>query len=169
MDEERQQATRAGPFSKWGHGAGELVASAEKIIKYGLYDRPQLETWHKGRVGLLGDAAHPTSPHLGQGANQAFEDIYHFVRLLTQQNSSAGSPSTEVLSTIFGELEETRIVRTAELVRKARIQGDNRVLQGVPGCKARNNAIRGMFQDEKAVVEDVKDLYSQPFMGQSEI
>lgn len=30
--------------------------------QYGLYDRPQLKSWHVGRVVLLGDAAHPTSP-----------------------------------------------------------------------------------------------------------
>lgn len=32
------------------------------VRKYGIYDRPELETWFKGRVVLIGDAAHPTSP-----------------------------------------------------------------------------------------------------------
>ena len=35
------------------------------ILQYGLYDRPELTTWHKGRVVLLGDAAHPTTPVTG--------------------------------------------------------------------------------------------------------
>jgi 2-polyprenyl-6-methoxyphenol hydroxylase-like FAD-dependent oxidoreductase len=30
--------------------------------------------WHRGRVVLIGDAAHATSPHIGQGAAQAIED-----------------------------------------------------------------------------------------------
>lgn len=34
----------------------------DRLNQYGLYDRPELESWHKDRVGLLGDAAHPTSP-----------------------------------------------------------------------------------------------------------
>ena len=63
-------------FKEWCSPMPELIRGAERIIKYGLYDRPQLEPeqWYSpffGRCVLIGDAAHPTSPHLGQGANQA--------------------------------------------------------------------------------------------------
>ena len=40
----------------------------------GAYDRDPLPTWTNGRLTLLGDAAHPMLPHLGQGANQSIED-----------------------------------------------------------------------------------------------
>ncbi|KAJ7641765.1 hypothetical protein FB45DRAFT_826036 [Roridomyces roridus] len=155
MDEAAQDAMRSGPFSKLPFGAGELVKGAVKITKYGLYDRPELKSWHKGRVVLIGDAAHPTSPHLGQGANQAFEDAYHLVRLLDAHNRPT---SKEGLEAVFIEFEELRIGRTAELVRGARKAGEARVVEGEERAKARNEVMVGEWRDEKVVLRRVKDL-----------
>jgi salicylate hydroxylase len=46
----------------------------ETLFKWGLRERNPLEQWTIGRVSTLGDAAHPTSPFLGQGAVMAIED-----------------------------------------------------------------------------------------------
>ncbi len=51
-----------------------LTSLMESPTKWGLYDRDALENWTEGRVGLVGDAAHPMLPTFGQGAAQAFED-----------------------------------------------------------------------------------------------
>jgi salicylate hydroxylase len=44
------------------------------LFKWGLRDREPLKTWTLGRVTMLGDAAHPMTPFLGQGACMAIED-----------------------------------------------------------------------------------------------
>ncbi|OCH85792.1 FAD/NAD-P-binding domain-containing protein [Obba rivulosa] len=168
-DRMQEKFKEHGPCSNWPFGGKELVKGAEQIVKYGLYDRPELKTWHKGRVALLGDAAHPTSPHLGQGANQAFEDIYHFVRLLVKHNPNATEPSADVLHAVFGEYETIRIPRTSALVMGARKQGETRVVHGIEERKKRNEIIREQWSNEAAVAEGYKELYTQPFIGQSEI
>ncbi|KAI0661203.1 FAD/NAD-P-binding domain-containing protein [Cubamyces menziesii] len=159
MDEEAQQKFRECSYSQWPFGAGKLVSSGTHIVRYGLYDRPELQAWHKGRVVLLGDAAHPTSPHIGQGANQAFEDIYHLVRLLCKHNPSAVTPSTELLSKIFTQFEDLRIPRTSEFVKRARKLGELRVVHGVEECKKRNNHLRQME------VVSLQDVLNNPFVA----
>ncbi|KIJ67862.1 hypothetical protein HYDPIDRAFT_107388 [Hydnomerulius pinastri MD-312] len=157
-----QDEIRSGALSTWGFGAGDLVKSGEKIVKYGLYDRPELKSWFKGRIVLLGDAAHPTSPHLGQGANQAFEDIYHLVRLLKKYNPSASDPSNETLVQVFQEYQNLRLPRTAELVKGARRQGETRVVSGIEACKRRDEMVKAGFGDEN-LKKAHGELLSGPF------
>ncbi|HEX8392947.1 MAG TPA: FAD-dependent monooxygenase [Longimicrobium sp.] len=55
-----------------------LVEAAEphQLIRTDMFDLPGLRGWHRGRVVLLGDAAHATTPNLGQGGAQAIEDAW---------------------------------------------------------------------------------------------
>jgi uncharacterized membrane protein YdjX (TVP38/TMEM64 family) len=48
----------------------------EEVYRWGLFDRDPMKSWSKGRVTLLGDAAHPMLPFLSQGAAMAIEDAY---------------------------------------------------------------------------------------------
>jgi hypothetical protein len=59
----------------------------ETLFKWGLRDRDPLEQWTLGRVSTLGDAAHPTSPFLGQGAVMAIEDGMVLGRCFAQATS----------------------------------------------------------------------------------
>lgn len=57
----------------WDSRLLDFAMSAGRIIRYGIYDRPALDSsqWFSKRCILIGDAAHPTSVHIGQGANMA--------------------------------------------------------------------------------------------------
>ncbi|KAJ6523307.1 hypothetical protein B0H19DRAFT_652134 [Mycena capillaripes] len=176
MDTAAQDAVRNGPFSQLPFGAGDLIRNAVKITKYGLYDRPELKSWHNGRVVLIGDAAHPTSPvrtahchvmdsnlkssqHLGQGANQAFEDADNLVRLLLEHHPATDTElSSGTLSAIFTEFEAKRMERTALLVKGARKEGELRVVEGVEQARARNEVISAQWADRGPIARGVLEI-----------
>jgi salicylate hydroxylase len=61
-------------FKGWDPRIEQVLAAVDQCFRWALYDREPLPTWSNGRLTLLGDAAHPMLPHLGQGANQSIED-----------------------------------------------------------------------------------------------
>ena len=73
-----------------------------------------IPTWHKGRICLLGDAAHAMPPN-GQGTALAFEDAAYLSRLLT---------STEAVNKgydrLFAQFETARRARVADIVKSAK-------------------------------------------------
>ena len=65
-------------FDGWSHEVFQLLDNTpfDEIEQRDLYDRPPQVTWSSGRVCLLGDAAHPMMPNLGQGGCMAIEDAF---------------------------------------------------------------------------------------------
>ena len=63
-------------FGDWHPRISDLIKAApkDKLFKWALYDRDPLKQWTKGRVTLLGDAAHPMLPFMGMGAAMGIED-----------------------------------------------------------------------------------------------
>jgi 2-polyprenyl-6-methoxyphenol hydroxylase-like FAD-dependent oxidoreductase len=93
----------------------EATAEAE-IYHQDLYDRKPVSSWTDGRVTLLGDAAHPTTPTLGQGAGMAIEDGV----VLGREISAVGGPSTaEAVRAAFAAYESKRIPRTSTIVNRS--------------------------------------------------
>ena len=76
-------------FEGWDPRIGNVLQQVDKTFRWALYDREPLPAWTKGRLTLLGDAAHPMLPHLGQGANQSIEDGMALATILTQVDTSA--------------------------------------------------------------------------------
>jgi salicylate hydroxylase len=61
-------------FAGWHPAVVEMITAVPVSPRWGLFHRPPLGRWTRGRVTLLGDAAHTMAPHHGQGANQSIED-----------------------------------------------------------------------------------------------
>jgi salicylate hydroxylase len=91
------------------------LAPPASLIKWGLFIRPPLDVWSRGRVALIGDAAHPILPFLGLGAALAIEDGVVVARALAQ------APSPHEAFAAFQRARWDRV----EAVRQASIrQGD---------------------------------------------
>jgi 2-polyprenyl-6-methoxyphenol hydroxylase-like FAD-dependent oxidoreductase len=103
----------------------EIIRSTEGIVgKWPVYDLPFLPTWHKGPVCLLGDAAHATSPHIGQGASLALEDAIVLARCLRD------IPGVEPA---FAAYQSLRKERVEALIKQARRTGDRKIPGPVAG------------------------------------
>ena len=69
-------------FANWNEGLVHMMASANKVYKWGIFQRPLPQKLFMGRSVLLGDAAHPMVPFLGQGACMAIEDGYALAEII---------------------------------------------------------------------------------------
>lgn len=103
-------------FAHWDPVIPRLLAEVETTNWWGLYDRDPLSKWTEGRLTLLGDAAHPMLPHLGQGANQAMEDAVALSVFLSQS-------SRESIPKALLAYEQLRRTRTIEVQLGARENG----------------------------------------------
>ena len=82
-------ADLAREFAGWDPLVTAIISEVKNTFWWGLYDREPLAAWTNGRLTLLGDAAHPMLPHVGQGANQAIEDGVTLATLLAACSGSA--------------------------------------------------------------------------------
>jgi len=97
---------------QWRGPPRELISAAERWLKWALFDAAPLGWWGRGPVTLLGDAAHPVSPYLAQGAAMAIEDAAELGQCLGQ--ASADPPAAMRL------YEQRRRARTARIQRQTR-------------------------------------------------
>jgi salicylate hydroxylase len=72
----------AAEYAGWDQRVLDTINSLEETFRWGIYDRAPLPHWSTGRITLMGDAAHPMVPHVGQGAGQSIEDGFTLAVLL---------------------------------------------------------------------------------------
>jgi salicylate hydroxylase len=108
-------------FDGWDPMIGQIIAATKAPggtgFQWGMYDREPLARWSVGRLTLVGDAAHPMLPHLGQGVNQALEDAVALATLLGACSGPDGVPRALAL------YEQLRRERTARVQRGSRRNG----------------------------------------------
>ncbi len=98
-----------------------------------LCDRPAIKDWTKGRITLLGDAAHPMLQYLAQGGNMAMEDAV----CLANQIEASGRD----YAAAFKKYQELRYLRTARVQLMARVFGEIYHASGV-NRELRNKVLR---------------------------
>jgi salicylate hydroxylase len=103
-------------FAGWDPRIGELLRQVSSTFRSALYDREPLPTWTRGRLTLLGDAAHAMLPHLGQGANQSIEDGMALATILARADNNCAPAALLAY-------ERLRRERVAQVQRGARENG----------------------------------------------
>lgn len=118
---EGDPAVLAEHFAGWDPAIQDVIKAISEPggtgFQWGMYDREPLPRWSNGRLTLLGDAAHPMLPHLGQGVNQALEDAVALGVLLGAVTDPAGVPDA------LAGYEKLRRERTARVQRGSRRNG----------------------------------------------
>ena len=103
-------------FAGWDPRIETLLKQVQMTFRWALYDREPLPTWTRGRLSLLGDAAHPMLPHLGQGANQSIEDGMALATILARADRTT-------VPAALAAYERLRRERVAQVQRGARENG----------------------------------------------
>jgi salicylate hydroxylase len=141
----------------WQHFKGqrpEVLRMLERIETWRMWvlcDREPVKNWSKGRVTLLGDAAHPMLQYLAQGACMATEDA------VVLAEKAAATPND--LPAAFKAYEQERYLRTGRVQIMARVYGDFYHARGVT-AELRDLALAGRTPQQS--YEGIAWLYDGP-------
>lgn len=99
-------------FKGWHEDVQTMIRLSPQLLKWALMKRDPIPQWTKGRISLLGDAAHATLPFLAQGAVHSIEDGTVLARCLANVEASDVPAALQ-------RYERARIERTSKMVRGA--------------------------------------------------
>jgi 2-polyprenyl-6-methoxyphenol hydroxylase-like FAD-dependent oxidoreductase len=103
-------------FASWADPIPAVLAATDPdgVLRNDLYDRDQARQWTRGPVVVVGDAAHPMRPHLGQGGCQGLEDAAVLARFVEGDDNLAAA---------FARFAAFRRPRVRSLVRESKLIG----------------------------------------------
>jgi 2-polyprenyl-6-methoxyphenol hydroxylase-like FAD-dependent oxidoreductase len=117
----------------WHDPIPQLLEAARNIVVTPTLDVATLPTWSRRRSLLIGDAAHATSPHAGQGASLALEDAMRLGRLM-QEGQELGAT--------FRKFEDERRPRAERVVALARRNGNSKREFSATGAWIRDRMLK---------------------------
>jgi len=129
------KASLADDYAGFPGPTGALIDAtpAEAITRVELQDLAPLDQWHRGRVGLLGDAAHAASPALGLGPAQAVADAYALALAFDEHDAPEA---------VFAEYENRRMNKARRVQRRSRQLGDWGHAKSAWAHRLRDTALR---------------------------
>lgn len=137
-------------YQDWFKSIPELIAATDEtsILTTDLYDRPPTQPWSKQNITLLGDAAHPMLPTMGQGACTALEDAYVVAKCLQEQLNPTAA---------FQQYEFLRFPRTKAIVEQSLQSGKMGELTNPLAVRLRNTFMKMMAS---AISNNFKSLHA---------
>lgn len=137
------QEEMLGVFAGWSPTCQAILECIPEPTRWALHELPELARYQRGRVLVIGDAAHALVPHQGAGAGQALEDAYVLAALLNDANCSCDNV-TEVLAAF----EQVRHKRTCKAQRTSHEAGDVYEYSG-----------KGIGADESLLIADLETRF----------
>jgi 2-polyprenyl-6-methoxyphenol hydroxylase-like FAD-dependent oxidoreductase len=133
MDQDMMRRHLLDFHAGWHDPIPRILQAADDIAVTDTLDVATLPTWSRGRTLLIGDAAHATSPHAGQGASLALEDAMRLGRLMALRKE---------LRETFQAFEEERRGRAEKIVAIARRNGNSKHAFSATGAWVRDWMMR---------------------------
>ena len=100
-------------FAGFDREVQQVLAACPDVHRWAIVDRDALPRWHQGKITLLGDACHPMTPYMAQGAAMAIEDAAVLSRCLD-------GARREGVADAFRRFEASRKARTARVQETSR-------------------------------------------------
>ncbi|KAK4946507.1 hypothetical protein LTR10_014359 [Elasticomyces elasticus] len=107
-------------FADWGEPIQALLSQIERPERWALFDHLPAPTYVRGKVVVMGDAAHASTPHQGQGAGMAFEDSLVLSGVLGKILGPTRERAEVPISAINAKIEAC--FRAYDVVRRPRTQ-----------------------------------------------